>query len=183
MGIVYRAKQTSLNRVVALKMVLRGALATAADRARFKAEAEAAAQLDHPHIVPIYEVGEHDGLQYFTMKLIDGPSLAKIPRGTVREEVARIKTVTDAVQYAHQHGLLHRDLKPANILVDAPWHRLPACDPNQSPPETSARNLAPVHSRTRISIGCVSPCPLTAAMRGGTKVSFPEISRDLPSVP
>ncbi len=85
---------------------------------RFKAEAEAAAQLDHPHIVPIYEVGEHDGRQYFTMKLIDGSSLSKVPRGSVRDEVARLKLIADAVQYAHQHGILHRDLKPGNILVD-----------------------------------------------------------------
>ena len=88
------------------------------DIARFKAEAEAAAQLDHPHIVPIYEVGEHDGRQYFTMKLIDGSSLSKVPRGSVRDEVARLKLVVEAVQYAHQHGILHRDLKPGNILVD-----------------------------------------------------------------
>ena len=118
MGVVYKAKQASLNRIVALKMVLRGTLATPVDIARFKAEAEAAAQLDHPHIVPIYEVGEQDGRQYFTMKLIDGSSLSKVPRGSVRDEVARLKLVVEAVQYAHQHGILHRDLKPGNILVD-----------------------------------------------------------------
>lgn len=121
MGVVYKARQKSLNRVVALKMILAGQLATPEQVRRFRMEAEEGGSLDHPNLVPIYEVGEVDGQHYFTMKLIDGGSLATwISR--LREDpkaAARLMvTIAYAVHYAHQHGVLHRDLKPSNILMD-----------------------------------------------------------------
>jgi eukaryotic-like serine/threonine-protein kinase len=123
MGVVFRGWQVSLNRDVAVKMILAGTYATATEVGRFRAEAEAAANLDHPHILPVYEVGEHAGHQYFSMKLVGGGSLADRlkadPKPPVRELVGLLVKVCRAVHFAHQRGVLHRDLKPGNILLDA----------------------------------------------------------------
>ena len=121
MGVVFLARQTSLNRPVALKMILAGQLADETDVRRFQTEAEAAANLDHPGIVPIFEVGQHDGQHYFSMGFIDGQSLSqRLADGPlpVREAARLMQRVSEAIEYAHQHGVIHRDLKPANILLD-----------------------------------------------------------------
>jgi tetratricopeptide (TPR) repeat protein/tRNA A-37 threonylcarbamoyl transferase component Bud32 len=122
MGVVYKARQLRLHRLVALKMILGGQMATPKDVQRFRTEADEAASLDHPNIVPIYEVGEHDGQYYFTMKFMEGGTLSQhLARLTTdtRAAVRLLATVANAVHHAHQHGILHRDLKPGNILLDA----------------------------------------------------------------
>ena len=122
MGVVYKARQRSLGRIVAVKMILAGPFASAEYVQRFQAEARAAANLHHPNIVAIYEVGELDGRHFFSMEYVEGRNLAELihdeplpPRRAARY----LKIITEAIEHAHQQGTLHRDLKPSNLLIDA----------------------------------------------------------------
>src|SRR5216110_2448069 len=121
-GVVYRAHQKSLNRTVALKVITVGTWATEAHLKRFRREAEAAARLEHPGIVPIHEVGERDGQCYFSMKFVEGGQLDEVARRKpmpIRRAAELIGKVARIVHYAHEHRILHRDIKPGNILLDA----------------------------------------------------------------
>jgi WD40 repeat protein/tRNA A-37 threonylcarbamoyl transferase component Bud32 len=120
MGVVYKARQKSLGRVVALKMILAGAHAGPEQRRRFRREAEAAAHLQHPNIVQVYEVGEHDGCPYLSLEYIDGPGLEDVLASSApsfAQAAGLIEKLARAAQYAHERGIIHRDLKPANILI------------------------------------------------------------------
>jgi eukaryotic-like serine/threonine-protein kinase len=121
MGVVYKARQVGLNRLVALKMILAGQHAAPAQMARFLTEAEAVARLQHPNIVQIHDFGEQEGRPYFSMEFVDGPSLAQaLAAGTAlsaRRSAILIQTLARAIHTAHQKGIIHRDLKPANVLM------------------------------------------------------------------
>lgn len=120
MGVVYKALDPALERHVALKMILRGRNASAADLGRFRSEALAVAGLSHPNIVPVYQVGDHDGQAYFSMKYVAGPTLAAlVAHGPLpqRQAARYLAAIARAVQHAHERGILHRDLKPSNILI------------------------------------------------------------------
>src|SRR4026209_1130976 len=121
-GVVFRARQKSLNRIVALKVISLGQWASKAHLKRFRLEAEAAARLEHPGIVPIHEVGERDGQCYFSMKFVEGGQLDEVVRRapmSIWQGAELIGRVARTVHYAHEHGILHRDIKPGNILLDA----------------------------------------------------------------
>jgi eukaryotic-like serine/threonine-protein kinase len=142
MGVVHRARHTRLNRVVALKMLLSGDQAAEAELARFRTEAEAIARLQHPHIVQVFEIGEHDGKAFLALEFCAGGSLRDALAGTPlppRQAAAVVETLSGAMQAAHQAGVIHRDLKPANILLagDAP----DADDPSLTPGELCEARL------------------------------------------
>jgi predicted Ser/Thr protein kinase len=122
MGVVFKARQRSLNRTVAVKMILHGSLASEEALRRFEGEARAAAALDHPNIVPVYAFGQEEGRPYFAMLLVEGENLAALVRGNGPRSpgvaVALLLPVAEAVHYAHQAGIIHRDLKPENVLID-----------------------------------------------------------------
>src|SRR5215813_6078970 len=120
-GVVFRAWQRSLNRTVAVKIIGVGQFVTNAHLKRLRREAEAAAKLNHPGIVPIYEVGERDGTNYFSMRFVEGDRLDEVVSGgpvSGRRAAELIAKVARTVHYAHEHGILHRDIKPGNILLD-----------------------------------------------------------------
>ena len=122
MGVVYKARHRGLDRIVALKVLRHGDSAHAVELVRFRQEAQSAARLDHPNVVPVYEVGERDGQPFFTMQYVPGETLAdRLADGPLpaREAARLLLPVCDAIHVAHQQGVLHRDLKPSNILIDA----------------------------------------------------------------
>jgi WD40 repeat protein len=136
MGVVYQARQAGVNRLVALKMILAGEHAGAQERARFRAEAEAVGRLQHPHIVPVYEVGEVRGQPYLVMEYVDGGSLGHRLAGMPlppREAAQLVEALARAVHYAHQRGIVHRDLTPANVLLSF----------NRDPPGGALREAVP----------------------------------------
>ncbi len=210
MGVVFEARQRSLGRAVALKMQMAGPLASADDRRRFRNEAEAIAHLDHPRILPIHEVGEVDGRAYFTMKLVEGGSLAD-HLGDFAADPARtcrlLAPVARAIHHAHRRGVLHRDLKPSNILLDAANHpyvadfglarRIEADaeltrsgallgSPSYMAPEQTAGDKAAVTTATDVyGLGAILYALLTGRppFRGFSPLETIEQVRDLPPDP
>jgi eukaryotic-like serine/threonine-protein kinase len=126
MGVVYKARQVSLDRLVAVKMILAGPYATEAYINRFETEAKAVAQLKHPNIVAIHEVGQYEGQHYFSMDFVDGPNLSRLVHDhslPARQAARYIHIIAGAIHFAHQNNILHRDLKPSNVVID--WNDQP----------------------------------------------------------
>jgi tetratricopeptide (TPR) repeat protein len=177
MGVVYKARHRALGRVVALKMIRSGELALPEDVARLRLEAGAVALLDHPNIVPIYDVGEHEGQPYFTMKLVEGGSLATPhpdggPRATRRSAARLVMTVARAVHHAHQRGILHRDLKPGNILIDRkgePHVTDFGLATRLTPPSSSGSSMMTPPSLTQKGIAVGTPSYMAPEQASGPK--------------
>jgi serine/threonine protein kinase/Flp pilus assembly protein TadD len=180
MGVVFKARQHGLQRTVALKMILAGQLATPAEVQRFRLEAEAAAKLDHPNIVPIHDVGAQAGFHFYSMKFIEGSNLAswRLPRPLDRGDQVRVArlllAVAQAVQHAHERGVLHRDLKPANILVDADGQphvtdfglakHVEAPSPLPLSPAADEQNTSPASERLGRRAAAALPTPSGASI-------------------
>jgi serine/threonine protein kinase len=169
MGIVYKARQLALGRVVALKMILSGHGVDPEEIERFQRDARSAGALDHPGIVPIFDVGEVEGEHYFTMPLIEGGNLQKcLADGPLpaKEGARLVRLVAEAVQYAHEHGIIHRDLKPHNILVTAASPELASGLAAERTPSGSGTRTAGVR-RVRVGGGVVRPADGPAAVPVG----------------
>ncbi|MBI5759608.1 MAG: serine/threonine protein kinase, partial [Planctomycetales bacterium] len=148
MGVVYKARQVRLNRTVALKMILDSAHVNDESLARFQREAEAVAQVQHPNIVQIYEIGDHDGLPFFSLEFVDGGSLDRLVSGEpfpLRDVAGLVETIARAMHFAHEHGIIHRDLKPANILLarSTTAHALPASTASTKPSAQAELSTVP----------------------------------------
>ncbi len=176
MGVVYKARDHALNRVVAVKMILAGAHAAEAERLRFRREAEAVAALQHPGIVQIFHIGEHAGQPYLALEFVDGGNLAqRVAHGDLMpaaDAAAAVEQVAHAIQYAHDQGIIHRDLKPANILLTADRGTRPAESKSPKPdasPSSSGSNT-PQSSLFKISdFGLAKKVDETIAVGAGTK--------------
>lgn len=191
MGVVYRARQRSLNRLVALKVILGGPLASSEDKARFRIEAEAAARLHHPNIVQVYDVGEHAGFSYMALELIEGQTLRQWQNGQPLEPrlaASLVSAVARAIQHAHEQGIVHRDLKPANILLaPVPGARtdFPTAISTSTPVPVSSGLLSRPQSGTFTSTLSVSPkvtdFGLAKPLEGGSDLTVTGVACGTPN--
>jgi len=169
MGVVYKARQLSLNRIVALKTILTGAIGNTVALARFRQEAEAVARLQHPNIVQIYEVGEAQGQPFFSLEFVDGGSLDRRLNGTplaARQAAQLVETIARAIEAAHQRGVIHRDLKPANVLLALDSQaQMPAAD------SKDFTNLATVHMPLATAIPKITDFGLAKQLGSGSDLS------------
>lgn len=182
MGVVYKARQQNLNRLVALKVILAGPLASADEKTRFRAEAEAAARLHHPNIVQVFDVGEYAGFSYMALELVEGHTLRTWQNGAPVEPrtAARLMTaVARAVQHAHEQGIVHRDVKPANILLQVGSGQWPVGSKDQSKKDSSS--LPAARCPLPIPIPKVTDFGLAKALTGGTDLTATGVACGTPN--